>query len=161
MSKVSRQLPLTEMLHVPGAVPLEPMDAPAGRPADAIHVGSHDQDGEDIAQPPYQIASEFPTVVILDKPQQTAVADAPNDHTSMYARAVHYQGSGIVVRRLDQQRAEPGLRRFAGGAAVPRHRHGGRQIEGGSLVIWSLVADGCDLAHPRSESRRPQPLLVK
>ena len=34
-----------------------------------------------------------------------------------------------IARRFDQQLAEPGLRRFARRAAVPRHRHSRREID--------------------------------
>src|SRR5712691_12154165 len=51
----------------PGAVALELMNAPAGRPGDAAHVGRRDQHREDVAQPPHKIIAEFPAVVVFDE----------------------------------------------------------------------------------------------
>ena len=81
MSKVSRQLPLTEMLHVPARSPFELVNATAGRPGNAANVGRRDQHRENVAQPPDKIVAEFPAVV-FDEAQQASMPDAPNDHLS-------------------------------------------------------------------------------
>ena len=79
MSKVSRQFPLTEMLHVPSRSPLKLVDAPAGRPDHAAHVGRCNQHREDVAQPPRKIGSEPPAVRVFDEAQQARFRDASND----------------------------------------------------------------------------------
>lgn len=46
------------------------MHTPAGPPDNAVHVGRRDQHREDVAQPPHQIVTEFPVVVVFDDAQQ-------------------------------------------------------------------------------------------
>jgi hypothetical protein len=65
----------------PGAVALELVQAPAGWPCDAAHVGRRNQHREDVAQPPHQIITEFPGIVVFNEAQQASVPDAPNKHT--------------------------------------------------------------------------------
>ena len=71
-----------------GAVALELVNAPARRPDNAVHVGRRDQHREDVAQPPHQIITEFPAVVVFDEAQQAPVPDAPNYHAEVYATTV-------------------------------------------------------------------------
>jgi len=100
MSNVSRQLPLTDMLHVPARSPLS-WWMPAGRPDHAAHVGRRDQHREDVAQPPHQIVAEFPAVVVFDEAQQAPVPDAPNVHIGVYAYTVQMSsGAGVVLQKL-------------------------------------------------------------
>jgi hypothetical protein len=64
------------------------MQASAGRPDNAAHVGCRDQHREDVAQPPHKIVAEFPAVVVFDEAQQAPVPDAPNDYVRAYVNTV-------------------------------------------------------------------------
>src|SRR6266851_9728803 len=72
----------------PGALPLELMDAPAGRSSNAVNVGRHDQHRQYVAQALHKIAAQLPAVVVLNEPQQSAMPDAPNVHSGAYADTV-------------------------------------------------------------------------
>jgi hypothetical protein len=75
-----RQLPETEMLHVPGAVACELVDAPAGRTFQPFYVLDAQQGGENAANPVDQITPDSPLLVILDKAFQPSMPDSANPH---------------------------------------------------------------------------------
>ena len=91
-----------------GPVASKLVNAPAGRPDNAAHVGRRDQHRENVAQPPYQIVAKFPAVVVFDQAQQPPVLDAPNDHIRVYANTVH-RSSGSVAFLLDLVFSVPGM----------------------------------------------------
>ena len=63
-----------------GAVALEPMNAPAGRPDNLGHVVGDDQRGEDVAQPLRKVRPKLPAVVVLDEAQKPSMLNAPDSH---------------------------------------------------------------------------------
>ena len=70
----------------PGAVALEPMNAPAGRPDNLGHVVGDDQRGEDVAQPLRKVRPKLPAVVVLDEAQKPSMLNAPDPHASNVRR---------------------------------------------------------------------------
>ena len=88
LSDAKGQPPIAADRNAPrsGAVALKLVDVPAGRSANAAHVGRCNQHREDVPQPPYKIGVEFPAVVVFDEAQQAPVPDAPNVHACQGVR---------------------------------------------------------------------------
>jgi hypothetical protein len=107
MSNVSRQLPLTEMLHVPARSPLGLVDAPAGRPGHAAHVGRRDQHRENVAQPPHQIVAELPAVIVFNEAQQAPVRDAPMEPPAGNKGSRAHVVAGAITVVVARPRLQP------------------------------------------------------
>ena len=70
--------PVAGGTDAPGPSPVagQPMDAPARRPLNAVHVSRADEGGQDAPYPYGQVGPDSPGVVIFNKTSQPPVADA-------------------------------------------------------------------------------------
>src|SRR4051812_34183794 len=77
MFKIEGQPPITADGNrpCPGTVAFKLVNAPTGRANNAAHVGSCDQHGQDVTQPPHEVGPELPAIVVLNEPQKPSVLD--------------------------------------------------------------------------------------
>src|SRR5260370_28459332 len=75
-----RQLPETEMLHVPARSPVNWWMRQPGGTFQPFYVLDAQQGGENAANPVDQITPDSPLLVILDKAFQPSMPDSANPH---------------------------------------------------------------------------------
>ena len=76
-------MPLTETLHVPGAITVKLMNPPAGRPLQGLHVRRRNQRPEYPPQALHEVAAQLAAVIVSNEAQQAPAPDPIVDKAIM------------------------------------------------------------------------------